>query len=126
MFSCEQALSGSGVTLDNVAAGVIGGGNDGGLDAVFTFVEGILLEEDSELLDPDSSVTSTSSPRIDLWLVQAKRSASFSETAIDKVASSVGRLLDLTESEESLGDLNKVAITLTGARSQRPPDEFVD
>ena len=24
------------------------------------------------------------------------------------------------------GDLNKVAITLTGARSQRPPDEFVD
>lgn len=105
LFACEQALSGSGVTLDDVATGVVGGGNDGGLDAVFTFVEGILLEEDSELLDPDSSVMTASGPRIDLWLVQAKRSASFSETAVDKVSSSVGRLLDLTESEESLLDL---------------------
>jgi len=102
-FACEQVLRGHDLSADEIAAGVVGGGNDGGIDGVYVFLADSLVDEDSDVFDdtlPTASVPRGSS--LVLWLVQAKRETSFTETAIDLVSSSCGRLLDLTKDEGQL------------------------
>lgn len=103
LFACEFALRGLDISGDEIANGVVGGGNDGGIDGVYVFLADALLQEDSEVLGDDFA-TSKVSPgsKITLRLVQAKREESFSETALDKISSSAGRLLDLAITDEEL------------------------
>ncbi len=110
-FACEQALHDRDVSPDEVAEGVVGGGNDGGIDGVYTFLGDILLSEDSEVLQPDFTPTKVpaDSP-LELWLVQAKRETSFTETAIEKVADATRRLLNLVETETDLLHLYSPAV----------------
>jgi hypothetical protein len=37
LFACEQALGERDLSMEEVADGVVGGGNDGGLDGVYVF-----------------------------------------------------------------------------------------
>ncbi|MGQ5225738.1 AIPR family protein [Streptomyces sp. yara] len=103
LFACEQALRDLDPSADEVSGGVVGGGNDGAIDGAYVFLGGSLLEEDSDVFDADFSPSSVAvGTRLLLWLVQAKQEESFTETAIDLVASSTSRLLNLGESEEDL------------------------
>jgi hypothetical protein len=105
-FAAQQVIKSRDLSVDEVADGVIGGGNDGGLDAIYVFLNGALLSEDSEVFDDDFSPAKVPPGSIlDLWLIQAKRETSFTETAIDKVASAASRLMNLGESEEALRGL---------------------
>jgi len=103
LFACDQVLKGFDLSPDEISAGIVGGGNDGGIDGVYTFVNGELIAEDSDIFLPDFSVSDYSrNVSLTLHLVQAKRSTSFTETAIDLASSSTERLLDLEKSEEDL------------------------
>lgn len=103
LFACEQVLRDYDLSLDEVAAGVIGGGNDGAIDGAYTFLADSLLSEDSEIFDDDFSVASVGpETELSLWIVQAKRTTSFTETALDLAASSTARMLDLQENEDDL------------------------
>lgn len=111
LFACEQALRDRDLSAEEVADGVVGGANDGGLDGVYVFLGDSLLTEDSEVFQEDfnrSKVAARS--RLELWLVQAKRETSFSETAVEKVADSSRRLLNLAEGEEVLANLYSEAV----------------
>jgi hypothetical protein len=116
LFACEQALREHDLSAEEIADGVVGGGNDGGLDGIYAFLGDVPLTEDSDVFQPDfnrSKVPTRS--RLELWLVQAKRETSFSETAIEKVADSCRRLLSLAEDEEDLKQLYDAAVvTRTG------------
>lgn len=102
-FACEQALRELDVSPEDVEAGIVGGGNDGAIDGAFCFQGDILIEEDSEIFDAGyTPPRNQSGTRLLLWLIQAKRQQSFTETAIDLVASSTKRLLDLGSSEADL------------------------
>lgn len=116
LFACEQALGERDVSTDEVAGGVVGGGNDGGLDGVYVFLSDVLLAEDSDLLqDKFVPAKIPTRSRLELWMVQAKRETSFSESAIEKVADSCRRLLSLNENESELGELYSTAVvTRTG------------
>ncbi|GAA4417056.1 AIPR family protein [Actinokineospora soli] len=103
LFAAEQALHGRELSSEEIADGVVGGSNDGALDGVFVFLGGSLLSEDSEVLQPGYSAAKTPvAIKLELWLIQAKREVSFTETAIEKVADAAGRLLSLSEDEEDL------------------------
>lgn len=103
IFACEQALRDFDLSADEVASGVVGGGNDGAIDGVYVFLGSSLLEEDSDVFDAGFSPSSVAvGTRLLLWLVQAKQEESFTETAIDLVSSSTSRLLNLGESEDDL------------------------
>jgi hypothetical protein len=103
LFACEQALRDRDLSPDEIADGVVGGGNDGGLDGIYVFLGDVLLSEDSDVLQADFVPgTIPQGPRLELWMVQAKREASFSETAIEKVADSCRRLLSLAEDDADL------------------------
>lgn len=116
LFACEQALGERDLSTEEVADGVVGGGNDGGLDGVYVFLGDVLLAEDSDIFQDDfvpGRVAARS--RLELWMVQAKTETSFSETAIEKVADSCRRLLSLAEDDTDLEQLYSAAVvTRTG------------
>ncbi len=103
LFACEQALRDFEVSTDDILNGLVGGGGDGAIDGVYVFLGDSLLEEDDEVFGEDFAPTKVGQgARLSLWLVQAKREESFTGTALDLVASSTSRLLDLGKSDEDL------------------------
>lgn len=116
LFACEQALRDRDLSAEEIADGVVGGGNDGGLDGVYVFLRDALLSEDSDVFrDGFAPSKVPASSRLELWLVQAKRETSFSETAIEKVADSCRRLLSLAEDDAVLEQLYSTpVVTRTG------------
>lgn len=116
LFACEQAMVDSDLSSDEIADGVLGGGNDGGIDGAYVSLSGSLLSEDSEVLMEGFNPSRVpSGAMLELWLIQAKRETSFSESAIEKISDSSRRLLSLTENEEDLLALYSSSIvTRTG------------
>ncbi|MET7351823.1 AIPR family protein [Streptomyces mirabilis] len=105
-FASEHALHGFGLSEEEIEAGVIGGANDGGIDGAYVFLGGRLLHEDSEILQQSSAASNVENgTQLTLWLVQAKTSAGFSETALDKVMSTCANLLDMEVDEATVGVL---------------------
>jgi hypothetical protein len=102
-FAAGTLLRDRNLSDEEVEAGRIGGSMDGGIDAVYVFQDGMLLSEDSDVFGPDfSSKSVQKGVELELWLIQAKREKSFTETAFDKAHSSLRRLLDLTKSVQDL------------------------
>jgi hypothetical protein len=105
-FASEHALHGFGLSEEEIEAGVIGGANDGGIDGAYVFLGGRLLHEDSEIFQQSSAVSNVENgTQLTLWLVQAKTSSGFSETALDKVMSTCANLLDMEVDEATVGVL---------------------
>lgn len=88
---------------EEIELGRVGGGMDGGIDGFYTFLDGALLDEDSEVLaDEFKPAQVRRNVDLDVWIVQAKRETSFTETTFDKWDSSLRRLFDLTMSDVDL------------------------
>ncbi|MFE3070569.1 AIPR family protein [Streptomyces sp. NPDC059247] len=105
-FASEHALHGFGLSEEEIEAGIIGGGNDGGVDGAYVFLGGRLLHEDSEIFQQSSAVSQVEAgSQLTLWLVQAKTSPAFSELALDKVAATCKDLLNMEVDEQSVAIL---------------------
>jgi hypothetical protein len=97
LFSLTETLKHYDLSLDEVQDGIVDGGNDGGIDAIYTFVDGDPLT-DSYRLRPRQDVA------MELVIVQCKVSDSFSGTAIDKLIATMSTLFDYGR---PLGELRK-------------------
>lgn len=105
IFACEQVLRDFELTPDEIVEGVVGGGNDGGLDGIYVFLNEEPLSEDHDIFDPAANYTLPRNPQLRLVLIQAKREQSFTEVAFDRVRDSAGRLLELGVDESELRSL---------------------
>lgn len=106
VFAAATVLSGQNLSDEEIEAGRIGGGLDGGLDAVYTFLDGRLLSEDSDVFEDGFKPSEVrKGAEISLWLIQAKRSEGFGEDAFDKVNASTKKLLDLNFTDEQLAGI---------------------
>ena len=76
---------------DEILYGRIGGGGDGGIDGFFTFIDKNLLFEDTDLQSFKGK------PNIQVIIVQAKRSESFSGAAIDRANTAVEDIFDFSK-----------------------------
>jgi AIPR protein len=102
-FGAQMVLRDRNLSDEEIELGRVGGGMDGAIDGVYVFLDGELLDEDSELFDPGFKVRAIrKNPELTLWLIQSKRTPSFTETAFDLVHSSVSRLLDLNQTDDQL------------------------
>lgn len=111
LLGCENTLRDFNLSAEEVEAGIVGGGNDGAIDGVYTFLGDEQLVEDSELFDEDYAPSRVSpGTRLLIWLIQAKRETGFTETALDLASSSTKRLLDLGENEDDLRKLYSDAV----------------
>jgi hypothetical protein len=103
IFASELALRSYGLVLDEVKAGIVGGGQDGAIDSVYVFFDDNLIDEDSEVIDPASKPSDLGQGRLlELWVIQTKITPAFSETTIDQLENSIRRLLDLAQPLDSL------------------------
>lgn len=89
VFSFEQALKNYDLSYDELLSGTVDNGDDGGIDGFFIFLNKDFLDEDTDL----SAVKKN--PLLEIYLIQAKVSASFSEKAITAIISTVQDLFDL-------------------------------
>jgi hypothetical protein len=106
LFALEQVLKQTEISQEEVLAGQIGGGDDGGIDGLYSFLDGTLLEEDATILEEDFDPRKVKTGvELALILVQAKRSESFTETAIQKIDKTLNEILDLSKDEEYLREV---------------------
>lgn len=106
LFALEQVLKEGELAFEEIAAGQVGGGDDGGIDGIYTFLDGVLLEDDAEVLQDDFDPRKVKSGvELALLVVQAKREASFSEKAVQVLADTIGEVLDLSKDEDSLREV---------------------
>ena len=111
IFACEQALKDDDLSVDEIRSGIVDGSGDGGIDAVFTFVDGVILAEDSDLLSEEVPVPkSRTGLPLRLHLIQAKRANGFAEGALDTVTVALNDLLDLETPFEDLTPLYSEAL----------------
>jgi hypothetical protein len=103
IFASELVLRPYGLVLEDIAAGIVGGGQDGAIDSVYVFFDDNLIDEDSEVVDPSSKPSDFSQDRLlELWMIQTKTTPSFAETTVDQLENSIRRLLDLSQPLDSL------------------------
>jgi hypothetical protein len=88
-YCIDQFLRPFDLSDSQLKTGMTGGGGDGGVDAMYMFVNGELTDAESEL-DPKTP------NKVKLLLMQVKEGEGFSPTAIDKLYWFVDDLLNLT------------------------------
>jgi hypothetical protein len=96
LFSSEQILKDFELSYDELNDGIVEGGSDGGIDAIYTFINGELLEEDTEYTGLKKEIV------IDLVIIQSKNTGGFAEEPINKFTSSAQDLLNLSNDLNSL------------------------
>jgi hypothetical protein len=74
IFSASQILKNYDLTYDDIQSGVIGSGGDGGIDSIYTFVNGELLNEDT-IVNPKQKKCN-----IELILIQSKATSATNHT----------------------------------------------
>jgi hypothetical protein len=88
-YCVDQFLRPFDLSDSQLKTGVIGGAKDGGVDALYMFVDGELVDAEIEL-DPKNP------NRVKLLIMQMKEGEGFSPTAIDKLYFFSDDLLELT------------------------------
>jgi len=94
-FTAEQILKNFGLSYDEIDSGIVGKGGDGGIDAFFTFVNGVLVTEDGDLQNIRQNIL------IQLFIIQSKKSRGFTDEAILRMENTVKKLLDISDSNLS-------------------------
>lgn len=96
LFVAEQILKDYDLSYDELKAGRVGGSGDGGIDALYLFVNGELVQEDTDLSILKKQVA------IDLKIIQSKGQAGFTEAALDKLFFVTNDLLNLGANYDQL------------------------
>ena len=104
MFATEQILKDYDLNYDEITRGVTDGGGDGGIDAIYTFLNGELIQDNHAIADSKKNAL------LELVIIQSKFAPGFTEEAINKCISSAKDLLDLSKDIESLRTVYNVNV----------------
>ena len=97
LFTAEQVLKDSDLSYDEIDSGLVGDGGDGGIDAIYVLVNGELVQEDPDYSHLKKNIV------LDLVIVQAKTSAGFQETPVERFMTVSEDILDLSKAPTTLG-----------------------
>ncbi|MHB8121701.1 MAG: AIPR family protein [Desulfuromonadaceae bacterium] len=89
IFSASEILKDHNLSYDDLKYGIVGNGGDGGIDSIYSFLNGELVKEDTEIN------TKQKKNIIELKIVQSKTSTSFKEDAIIKFRETAEDLFNL-------------------------------
>ncbi len=101
IFCAEQILKDYDLSYEEIEAGIVDGEHDGGIDSIYSFVNGELVHED---FDPAPFKKDVS---IQLFIIQSKTSSSFNEEVVNRLISVSRNLLDLTKDPDSFDQYNE-------------------
>ena len=94
IYSASEILKNYDLTYDDINYGIVGNGGDGGIDSIYTFINGESLKEDTEIN------ASQKKNHIELILIQSKTSPNFKEDAIIKFRESAQDLFNLSNNPD--------------------------
>lgn len=92
IYTFEQILKNYDLSYEQILSGKVGGGDDGGIDGFYIFVNDELIEEDTEL-----EQFHRRQPLIDIYIIQSTRSTSFQANVIGKIIPTSKELFDLSK-----------------------------
>jgi hypothetical protein len=95
IFSASQILKDHNLSYDDLKYGIVGNGGDGGIDSIYSFLNGELMKEDTEIN------TKQKKNIIELKIIQSKTSTSFKEEAVLKFRESAEDLFNLANNPKS-------------------------
>lgn len=95
IYSASEILKDYDLSYDDVKYGIVGGGGDGGIDSIFTFLNGELVKEDTEIN------TNQKKNLIELKLIQSKTSVTFQETPVTKFRETSEDLFNLSNDPQN-------------------------
>ena len=105
IFAVEQVIKKFDLSYDEIQNGIVDGSDDGGLDAIYTFINGDLI------LEPIVREAYKKYPRVDFFIIQAKNSATFREVPVERAVVNISRLFALDkEISEFEADFNSELI----------------
>lgn len=97
VFCAEEFLKPHVLLSDqDILSGIVGRSDDGGVDAFYFILNGLLV-------GPDTEITQNPEQSVHLVLIQAKESQGFSPTAVDKLETFTDDLLDLSKAPDKFG-----------------------
>ena len=91
-FTADQILKDYDLSDAELASGRIGGGQDGGIDGIYLFVNGTLVHKGTDCKNMGNDIT------IDLVIIQCKTGPGFQETPIERFITITDNILDLDKS----------------------------
>jgi hypothetical protein len=100
-FAIRQVLKDADLSDDELESGVIAGGDDGGVDGLYFFVNRALVQDETDL--PDEALSA------ELVIFQAKLESGFSEVAVTKLEAFTKDLLDHSRDVDAMAHLNSDA-----------------
>lgn len=100
-FAVRQVLKDADLSDDEVESGIVAGGDDGGIDAAYFFVNRVLVLDETDL--PDEALSA------ELVIFQAKFESGFSEVAVTKLEAFTQDLLDHSRDVDAMAHLNSDA-----------------
>jgi hypothetical protein len=95
IYSASEILKDYDLTYDDISYGIVGNGGDGGIDSIYSFLNGELVKEDTPIN------TAQKKNHIELVLIQSKTSSSFKEDAIVKFRESAQDLFNLANNPDN-------------------------
>jgi hypothetical protein len=91
IFTSEQVLKDYSPSYEEIEAGITDGPDDGGIDSFYVFVNGDLLQEDSDFSNIIKDLN------VNVNIIQSKTSEGFSEDSLDKLITITTELFDLSK-----------------------------
>ena len=104
VFSSEQILKDYNLSYDEIQAGIVDNGGDGGIDSIYLFANGDLIQEDTDLSALKKNVS------LELILIQSKWTSGFTEAAVDKITAASEDLLNLSRDISGLASVYNSAV----------------
>lgn len=98
-FSSSQLLKNYNLTDEEIMDGITDGGNDGGCDAIYLFLNDLLVSTDQI-----ANLTASRNSTLEFIIIQAKNTCSFKEDAIMKFKTVSDNLLNLSVTENDFSD----------------------
>lgn len=97
-FAIVQILKDEDLNDDELESGILGGGDDGGIDGMYFFVNRNLVQDEADL--PSDAISAR------LVIVQAKYETGFGENAVVKMEAFARDLLDYSRNVDGMSYLN--------------------
>ncbi|MCY4414698.1 MAG: AIPR family protein [Chloroflexi bacterium] len=98
-FSAEQALKEFDLSYDEIESGLVGGGDDGGIDGLFLLVNGRLVQEEWDFSEYKRNIS------VELIIMQAKTHNGFQETPVERFITVSNDLLDLGSDPSKINEI---------------------
>ena len=102
LFVNEQILKEYDLSYEELLAGNVGSGGDGGIDGLFLFINDTLIQQDTDLSIFKKSIN------INLHIIQAKNANSFNESVVEKFIASAEDIFNLDKDTSVLSAVYNV------------------